>query len=541
MRSKVFLILLIILIGLAGLSFFIWQRNTYSKEVVKLEIIAPQEADVGEAIEYLIRIKNNGSVKLEDPQLIFELPSHSFAEENQGSKIIKTKKDFDGAIYPGEEKIFRIRAQLFGREGEAKEAKAILSYRPKNLTATYISTTSAVTIIKSIPLSFDFNLPSKIAAGKAFNFSINYFSSLDYPLNDVSIKVYYPVGFVFVESDPKGVANNEWTISVLNKAEGGKINIKGILHGEAGEERIFRAELGVWQDTDFVVLKTIEKRVEIIEPSLYIDQLINGEKEYHPKLGQLLHYEIIFRNIGDSPLLNLFLVVKLRGNAFDLSTIKVENAEHTPGDYTILWDGSHISQLQMLEPGEEGKVEFWVKLKGEDSKIVNPRIENEILIGQLKRIFSSKLQTELTVSQQAFIDDEIFGSEGPLPFEVNKESTLTIIWRVKNTSNLVKDLKIQAFLAPNVSLTGQMMPQELTFDNETRELFWDVGEIEPYQEKQLAFQVKVKPTSSQKGQFVPLISNLVAKGIDDWVQKEIEYRIGRFDTSGFGEELGKVQ
>ena len=544
MKSKVSIFLILILFAaLVGTAFWIWNKNSFSKEVLKLEIVAPENANAGEVVQYIVKIKNNGDVNLEEPRLVFEFPNYSVPKNGQPLRVVKDKSAFGGVIYPGQEKSFEFQAQLFGQTGEAREAEALLSYRPKNLSAKYISKTSAITVIKKVPLSFDFDLFSQIDAGRKFSFSVNYFSSLDYPLKDLSIKVFYPPGFKFIESDPQGITNDEWHIPVLNKADGGKVTITGSLAGQPGEDKVFRAQLGIWIGNDFVVLREISKSVRIVEPSLYIDQLINGQRDYIAKPGDFLHYEITFRNIGDKIFQNLFLAIKLRGELFDLSSLKTDTGEMATGDNSIIWTGDKVPELKFLEPGSEGKIEFWINLKKDDKKVQMPTIEDEILLGNSRRKFLVKVGTEVKLSQAAFIDDEIFGSEGPLPPKVGQDNNFTIMWKVNNSFNPLKDVKIKAVLPKNVGLTGKMEPQDLTFDPKTRELLWEIDKVAPHQGEDhpltMAFQIKLNPSAYQKGQFVELVGPATLTGTDQWTGNAISATTSPITTQAFGDQ-GKV-
>ncbi|GAH31413.1 unnamed protein product, partial [marine sediment metagenome] len=200
--------------------------------------------------------------------------------------------------------VLRIRARLLGKEGEAKIAKATLSYRPKNLKARYESITTFTTVIKSVPLNFEFDLPSQTESGKELKFRLNYFSNIDYPLSNLRCKIEYPLGFEFIESTPPSLEKIEWEVPPLNKAEGGRIEIVGRLRGEVGEQKIFQAELNIWQEGEFILLKKAVKGVEIIKPALYITQQINGNPEYIANPGDSLHYEIFFKNIGEETLID---------------------------------------------------------------------------------------------------------------------------------------------------------------------------------------------------------------------------------------------
>ena len=75
-----------------------------------------------------------------------------------------------------------------GKEGDLKTAKASLSYMPKNLTVRYESDTTFTTKIDAVPITLDFDLPTKVEKGKDLQYSINYFSNIDYPLENLKHK-----------------------------------------------------------------------------------------------------------------------------------------------------------------------------------------------------------------------------------------------------------------------------------------------------------------------------------------------------------------
>jgi len=308
-RTKFIIIGLAVLVGIAGLYYY--QKNIYSKDILKLEILGVEEATLLEEVEYIVKYKNNGDTRLEEPELIFEYPDHSIPVGEDSLRVTKNSADLGGAIYPGQEQTFRFKARLQGAEGEAKEAKAILSYRPKNLKARYDSETTFTTIINKVPLTFEFDLPSEAESGKEIKFRLNYFANTDYPLSDLQVIIEYPSEFEFVESSPQSIEKTEWDVGLLNKAEGGRIEISGKVFGEIGEEKIFKAKIGSWQDGEFVLIKEITKGVMVDEPSLYISQQINGNPRYIASPGDSLHYQIFFRNIGGEMLTNLFLIVCL--------------------------------------------------------------------------------------------------------------------------------------------------------------------------------------------------------------------------------------
>jgi hypothetical protein len=539
-KARIFIFLFILL-----LIFFVWvwQKNIFSKEILKMEILGPEEIILGQEVEYIVKYKNNGNFRLEEPELIFEPPENSLKDGKIFERQILGKEQLGEAIYPGEEKIVSFKFQVLGKEGDKKIAHAILSYRPKNLRAKYQSLTTFTTIIKSVPLSFDFDLPSKIESGKEIKFRLNYFSNLDFPLLSLRVTIEYPLGFEFIESQPPSLEKTEWKLPPLNKSEGGRIEISGRINGEIGEQKIIKAKIGIWQENNFIVLKEISKGIEIIKPTLWVFQQINGNPKYIPNPGDLLHYEIFFKNIGKETLSSLSLITTLMGDVFDLQTIKAPEGEFTPGDNSIVWDWRKLSTLQFLEPGQEGKVEFWVNLKKDweiPSLEGNIKIKNRVFLGQLTEEFEYKVNSKLEIIQKGFFQDEVFGNSGPIPPRVGETTTYTIIWQVKNYYNNVKNVKVKAILPQNVKLTGKIFPEKeiekFTFDSQSREIVWNVGDLRVASgvlnpPLNIAFQVALTPTFEQRGKLVEIIKEVKLTAEDEWTGATIEIATSPLDTS----------
>lgn len=524
-------ILILILILLGGIYFaFNWNKNNYSKESLKLEILGPNDATLSQEVEYLVKYKNNGNFRLENPELIFVPPENSAEDGNILERQVLGTEKLGQAIYPGEEKSFSFKVRLLGEEGEAKTAKAYLSYQPKELKARYESSTSLTTVIKSVPLTFEFDLPSKIELGKDFNFRINYFSNIDYPLTNLRCQLEYPFGFEFGQANPKSIDKTDWEIPVLNKSEGGRIEVSGKITGEVGNVKIFKAKLGIWKNGEFILLKEAEKGIEIIKPSLYLRQEINGNPQYAASPGDWLHYQVYFKNIGDEALTNLFLVNKLEGELFDFKTMKSDSGNFQSGDNSIIFDWRKAGSLSYLIPMDEGKVDFWIKLKDDLGNIKNPTLKNTVFISQAREEFVTKVGSKIEMAQRGYFQDEVFGNSGPIPPKVGDTTSYTIAWQVKNYSE-VKNVRVRAVLPENVILTGKIFPESETskfsFDSQSREIVWSLGDLRvvqgsPTSSPSISFQVAFTPENSQMFQTPQIIGEAKITGEDVWTETILE-------------------
>ena len=533
--------------------FWYFQRNAFSKDILKLEILGSDTTEVGQKMDYVLKYKNNGKISLTNIKLTFEFPENSLIEDNK----IRIEQKLDD-IYPGEEKTITFSGRVLGQENELKKAKAWLEFQPKNLKAKYQVSTTQTTVIKFSPLTFELDLPSKIETEKDFSFSLNYFSNIDYPLSQLRVKIDYPSGFEFSDSSPKALENNEWQVPILNKAEGGRIRIFGKINGDIGEQKVFKASFGMWTEGNFVMLKEATKGAEIIKPTIYLSQLVNGSSDYSANPGDFLHYEVFFKNIGSSPFENLFLAIDLNSSLFDLTTLKSLNAEYHQGDSSMIWDWKKNPQLKFLDENEEGKVEFWINLK-EDLPVIKPKDKNLVLKDSIslfpaKEEFSIKVSSKIDLDQQAFFTSDFFPSSGSLPLRVGLPTAFTINWKLKNFYNDLRNVKVRATLPAWVSLTGQLLPRDSSFlfDSQSREIIWEIGEVMAGQgvngsdSANLSFQISLVPNPSQLGQMPEIISMARVFGDDTWTQNAIEsetktINTGALSDQGFNSTQGIVQ
>jgi len=554
------IIILTIILGVAG--FWYYQRNIYSKEILRVEILGPEEVEMAQEIEYIVKYKNNGNIRLEEPKLIFEYPKNSIVvgeeirSENQEALpqeevSPRQEKELED-IYPGQERTFHFKARLLGRENEAKIAKAWLSYKPKNLKTRYESATTFTTLIKSVPLTFEFDFPSKVEPGRKTLFRLNYFSNIDYPISNLRVRIEYPAGFEFFESQPKSLGKTEWEIPLLNKAGGGRIEVSGILRGEVQESKIFRANLGIWQEGEFVLLKETTKGIEITRPSIFLSYQINNSPQYSACPGDYLYYEVFFKNTGEEALENLFLVVQLEGGVLDFDTLQAGAGQFQKDSNSIIWDHITVPQLRLLSSMEEGKVGFWVRVK-DDFSLKNPQIKTKISLSEAKEEFITKINTKLVISQRGYFNEGAFKNYGPLPPRVGSTTTYIIFWQAKNFYNNVKNLKVKANLPLQVRLTGEISSKEakFSFDSASREIVWEIGELTAGKGisgpgPEISFQVALTPDSAQRREIPELISQVRIIGEDIWTGEKVEATADPVNASlpddpTITEEMGQVQ
>jgi len=538
-------ILVVVILILAAAGYGFWRKNIYSKEGLKLEIIGPSEVSLGQEVEYVVKYKNNGEFRLENPNLVFIAPEFSIKDDKIYNRETLESDRLGGAIYPGEEKSFTFKFRMIGRAGEAKIAKASLTYQPKNLSARYESATTFTSTMKEAPLDFDMDLASTVEADKNFHLKINYLSNIDWLLTDLRVRVDYPAGYAFLQSSPKSFDKDEWVIPVLNKNQSGVIDIVGQLSGALDEGKVFRARIGIWKDGQYMQLREIERGTKIVKPTVALRQTINGDANYTAKPGEWLHYEVYYKNVSGGELYNLVLISNLEGDLYDLTTVKTETGNFRSGDNSLVFDWRQNGQLGYLPSMDEGRVEFWVKLKDDLSRIHRPELTNKVMLGPAREEFATKISSKLELAQKAFYSDEIFGNTGPLPPRVGTATTYTITWQAKNYYSNVKDVKVRAVLPPEARLVAdKIFPESfaggLAYDEVSREIVWTIGEMSAGQglvsnPLNISFQVAVAPMNSQIGGTAGIIGQAAIKGQDSWTETLLESLSPALDTASLSD------
>ncbi len=495
--KKIAIILFGLILVVGSVGYFYYQRNIFGQDRLRFEISAPESVNAGDVVEYIVRYRNNSDVRLEEMTLIFEYPVNSIPIEEEDDDVRK-RGDYRrevsvGELNPGEERSITFSAVLLGKEGTSFESLAWIRYVPRNLAARYETKREHIAVIGSVPISFDLQIPTNIDPSREGNFRLRFSSEIDYPLTDLEVRFSYPSGFNFLRSAPRTEAErrNVWSWPILNKRDDGIIDIEGVLKGSPGDAKIFTAVLGIWINDSFIPLKEASRGTAISMSSLLIDMQVNGVADYVASSGELLHYEIFFRNIGKETLEELFLLVNLDGNTINLSQVEPRDGRYQEERGAIIWSHTFDYALLSLKENEEGRVEFWARVK-EDLPF-NPEIKVKASMERVEQTLETRVNTRFTLNQDVIRRGSPFEEFGPFPFEEGKVSNYTVRWRVRNHFNDVRDATIRTTLPEGARITGEKEPEgySLSFNSTTREVVIDIPAIVAGEVKDIFFEVEL--------------------------------------------------
>jgi len=542
-------VLVVATISAAGLLFFNFlQRNDKN---VTIAISAPAEVVRGVPFEIKVNATNQLDISLTNVVFDLRLPQGiiPFSQNNSNmGKAIMTERD--GEVGGGDlaKKTFTV--VPIGDIGSIQKITAGLSYSNGKGNEFRNQETRDV-LINDSALSLDVRGPDNALGGSAIDFDVIYKNNSSFDFSELAIQAQYPPSFKFISSDiqPSSL-NNYWKIpSGLKGGAEGKITIHGVYDGSSDSQLVFPVTISSnFIGTEYnLVTKNLSIATAPSPVSLTITA--NNKDNYIARVGDTIRYIIRYQNLSGVALSDVVIKATLLGNLFDISTVNT-NGNLNSISNSVIWNASQISSLKLLDPGASGQVGIDIKLK---STFPTDRYSEKNFYVQLKAQFdspsvpyylsakntsiSTSLETRIGgaifLDARAFYRDSSSGitNSGQFPPKANTATQYTIYWRVKNFATDARDVSISASLQSGVIWTGVVggNTNAPVYNERTGEITWNIDKVSAMKgiftdPIEIVFQVEATPNITQIGNYMPLLSETIIKGTDDFTGLELAAR-----------------
>ncbi|MCX6702092.1 MAG: hypothetical protein NTX96_02790 [Candidatus Zambryskibacteria bacterium] len=539
-------------IALAIATFiFFGGMNMISSNNLDIKIVAPSSVSSGEELVIGLSIINGNRTDLEQVALFIDYPEGALSVlEN---KPLSREKIDLSTIPSGGSKDHTVRIILSGEKEAIKSFNFRIEYKVKGSNAVFSKEKPYDVIISSSPIILDVSYPKEINSGQEITLSIGVVSNSSVVMKNSLIKVEYPYGFTYKDSNIKPLQNNSiWNIGDLKNGDKKILTITGILVGQNLEDRTFNISAGTQKPgaiADFDVALATNVATIGIRKSFFDLNIISDSVAV---MGRLVPITIKWQNILPDKILNTRIVATISGNIFDRSTVRVNDGGfYRSTDDTIFWDKNSTGDLLSISPGDSGEVSFSISSLPnsiQTRSIKNPHIDINIKStgdrsGTETGAVSSdenitiKFPSILTFTTRTFRTIGPFSNTGPIPPRADKESTYTITWTLTNTNNDLKDTMVTAVLPPGVDWKNETSPlgERLSFNSETRALSWEVGNVSlgtgfTYSPKEVSFKVGITPSISQIGSVPDLLSSLNVVATDTYTETQLTPEVQSANT-----------
>lgn len=537
----IFAVLFFIATILVAGIIFLGGTNFISSKNVELNVVGPTSASAGEVLELGLTVKNANNSDLEGVKLSVQYPAGARDPADSSKSLTYTKDDL-GVIAAGSEAAKSIRMVLIGAKGETKEIKFSVEYHVKGSNATFYKDKIYEITIGSTPLNFSIQSPGSVTSGEDFTTTLSLVLNSTEPLKNVMVRAEYPYGYSVLSAVPEAVANNNvWALGDFAPGKKATIQLRGRLVGENQEERTFRFYVGV-SDNDSLnpdfksVIVSRQTTISIARPSIGLSATFNGDNSpvYLVPAARPVTVSIKFQNNLPDKITNPRLEARFSGLVLDKSSILTQNGGvYDTANNRVLWNITNSLGSPELLPGQGGVVTAsFASLPQTALSGINHDIGLELLLSatplgggsnivSVKESRTVRIASQATLSSKSFYSIGPFKNSGPIPPQVGKETTYTILWNVGNTQNDISDAKVGARLGPGVKwLASQStFSENISYDPTSNTVTWELGTLSfgsgfSSSGREVAFQVGLTPSISQIGTAPNLVNAIVFTGID---------------------------
>lgn len=549
--KKIFFVVLFFFITtaiVAALSLY-HKKETVSHELISMEIVGQPFVDSGEGLDLQVRIQNFNKQKLELPDLVLSYSKDSSRKENE---VFLRRSLSDIAYQQKINEEFNI--PLFGQEGDVRNIYATLEYRIEGSDSIFKKEVNYSVIIRSTPTQLSINAPKEIVQDQEMQLEVDLSSNTNKLINDLLLKVDYPLGFEFISSNKEAqYSNNIWYFPTIEKDKD-KLIIVGRLSGLPGQGQSFHATLGHQNQLQKNIIDTVFNRethtVDIQKPFVSIKTLVNGndDSKLHIRGGDRVNINIVYKNNLDVSLSDVQIIARLDGDLYKQDKVRTQQGDYNSNTKRIIWDKGNVEALAFLEPGSSGSVNFSMETKDlvdDKGALIKPQFNIIVDVtaseinGKLREAYAIShkqilANSDISVIAKTLHNDGPFKNNGPIPPEVGKKTEYTITLQIVNSSNDLNDAKIVTFLPPYVTWLGNIAPsierKKVSYNNNSREISWDLGTVKAgtgignINPKQLSFQVDILPSLSHVDENPEITRDIILSGVDAFTGVDLSYK-----------------
>lgn len=558
---KQLLIITILACGLYGAYYYYFQRPA-GTEGVSLRVTAPEKISVGTAFSYELIYENNSGLALANVSLEAILPS-TFVLATSSPETSGLNSWFLGNLNPGASGKVIISGYLVAAVDAPNVIGAKLNYTPANFSSEFKKEASANTVISGLGFAVNTDYLNTALIGQNNELRLDFSSFKENQIQDLYLAIRVSDNFKIesvgskeqlatstpisseeittVSVRPAGEGN--WTIHNLplnseqrisvpmmfslkeKKQDKEDFTLRLLKREPDGSERIF------WE-------KTIS--FDVMKSDLNLSLSLNGEKSDQPiDFGETLEYSLTYSNNGDSALYDLVLMVVIKGDFVQWSSLRDPSGGSRSGN-AIVWTKEQIPTLAELTPGSNGTIDFAVKVKsftdsdlGRDAFIssyaqygINNQTSNEGDDNKSNTI-NSQLNSDLALSEKILYfneDNQPIGS-GPLPPRVGETTTVRVAWTIKNNLHDLEEAQVVLDLPVGVSWAAGNNTNvgKISYDEESRRITWRIGflPLSVYR-ADAEFNLSLTPSEADRNKILVISPGSLATAIDAVTKGELQ-------------------
>lgn len=541
-KKLTFLVLLSLTAYFAYVHFFTGDANL---EAVNFKINAPAEIKAGEEFTYSITISNNTKFAISEISLDLTYPeNYIFISSKLPSSEFNNSFKLD-SLAAGSERIVEINGMVIDKEQSVSVVMANLSYMPVNFSSQFKKESSTASVISGLGFKIDINYPSLVFLGQSNEIVMSFSEDQNNFIEDFIVEFIPNKGGVISLGEIKDnnandklslVGTNSFSLNIKDLVSK-NITFKYLAKDEAvGDNNIvvnIKKRLETGESYNFAKYNV---NIEAVKSDLNIALFLNDSKNNQAlSFGDILNYSLRYSNKGDSSYKDAVITLVLNGKLYDFNSLK-SSVEGDTRSNQIIWDKKKIQSLSEIKPGDEGEIEFSIKLKEYSKNLKSDDMEvsaycqyggdkDEISTANKSNTITSILNTNLSLSEEIryFDNNNLPVGSGPLPPRVGEETSFRVYLKIENSIHEIKDTKVSLVLPLYLNYLGvnSLSVGSLDYNEESRELIWDLGKVPvSVLSSEASFTISLIPNENDRNKILVLSPGASASAFDV-ITKEI--------------------
>ena len=509
--------------GAIAAFFFLTGANSVSTTNIAITIQGPTTIAGGDTVPLALVVTNHNPTPIKNAILEVDFPPGTRSSANVLNDYPRYQENI-GTLSPGASISRSVSAVLFGSAGDQISLPVSLSFSTGGSNATFVKQSTYALSITSAPLSLSLAALSQAVSGQPFSLLVTVRNNATTPINNVVLAAQYPSGFTFGTASMPNIGTN-FLLGTLAPGATQTVKINGVLSGTANDQKAFHFSIGTAASAGSpaatITYMTQETNVTLTPPFLAVLLSLNGDQSDSPVLapGTEVVANISYTNTLTAPVNNASIAVAVAGSGIDLSSIVATRGFYDSAHQTVDFNNTTDPSLASLAPGATGIGSFSFKTTSGGR---NPTISFTISVNGTRldesnvpqSVNASATKTALVQAAPTFSvgishTSAIFPNSGPIPPVANQTTTYTVSWSVVNTGNDLAGGTVTATLPSYVTYKNLTQPANgsITYDDPSRTVTWNVGDLSAGASTKAAFQISFTPSTSQRGTAPQLVSS----------------------------------
>ncbi|HCC06222.1 TPA: hypothetical protein DEP94_02610 [Candidatus Nomurabacteria bacterium] len=504
------------------LSFTAWRvlssRNVVSLDNIDITLDSKPYVDGGETTPFSVSVFNRNTSSLQEAVIIISYEKGIGVLDEQ-QKVYE--KRVLGTILPNSLKKEDLNITLYGAADEVRVISVKLEYKVAGANAVFNKPATTQVVLKTPPLSVHIDGQTSLVQGQNSTFNVFVSNNTSIEIKDSLVVLSIPTTFTLNKTEPKpNTKGMMWSIPSILPGATSTITISGSFAGMPGEVDTIKASVGAAStavNQMGVVYSQEAHSISITSPLLSLGSRLETDRGGAESLryGDKAIVTIFYENKNDKALRDVLVVANIGGTAPIISGISSDGGYYDSINKTVTFNPVTNRELSSVAPGAKGEFKIYIPVvsKGNNSPkltlVINgtaTSVSKDDTATQISKVWN----VEGSANLNAFTSykNSTFTNTGPIPPKANVNTTYGAHLIVSAQNSLVNS-RVSFILPAYVTFTGVYATgTNVTYDNRTRTVVWDIGNISAGGVVSNDIQISVKPSQSHVGQTPPITSSV---------------------------------